>query len=114
MPGFQEDKARKVHWLGVDGRQQTAVCTDRVVTRKCPSSVHCGLAAVALPVLRPAEREGATHLGRTADSCLGRIFHTGGYTSATKPQKTRQKDPCCPEVTIHRAGWPWLCISSHP
>lgn len=81
MPGFQEDKARKVHWLGVDGRQQTAV---------------------ALPVLRPAERERATHLGRAADSCLCRMFHTGGYTSGTKSQKTRQKDPCCPEVTI-----PW-------
>lgn len=90
---------RKVHWLGVDGRRQTAVCTDRVVTRKCPSSVHCGLAAVALPVLRPAERQRATHLGRTADSCLGRMFQTGGYKSATK---TRQKDPCCPEVIIHK------------
>lgn len=77
--------------------------TERVVTRKCPSSVHCGLAAVALPVLRLAERERATHLGRTADSCLGRMFQTGGYKSATKSQKTRREDPCCPEVITNKS-----------
>lgn len=35
----QEDKLKRVHWLGVDGIQQCALMG---VTCKCPSSVQCG------------------------------------------------------------------------
>lgn len=37
MLGLQEDKVRKEHWLGVDGRQQCALAgCDMKVSQLCP------------------------------------------------------------------------------